>query len=58
MVALLKELATQLGMCICTSRLPLTDLEDYANSGMLPIESSNLTRQQGAEYLRQLKVED
>jgi tetratricopeptide (TPR) repeat protein len=58
MVALLKELAAQnSGMCICTSRLPLTDLEDYANSGMLPIELSNLTPQQGAEYLRQLKVE-
>jgi tetratricopeptide (TPR) repeat protein len=57
MVALLKELAAQNpGLCICTSRLPVTDLEDYANVGMLPIELENLTPEQGAEYLRSLNV--
>ena len=58
MVALLKELAAQSsGLCICTSRLPLTDLLDYANVGVLPIELENLSPESGGDYLKTLGVE-
>ena len=58
MVALLKELAAQNpGLCICTSRLPLPDLEDYADFGVLSLELDNLKPQSGAQYLRMLGVQ-
>jgi hypothetical protein len=39
MVALLKELAAHNpGLCVCTSRLPLADLEDYGNAGVLAMD--------------------
>ncbi|HXP86281.1 MAG TPA: hypothetical protein VN841_16260 [Bryobacteraceae bacterium] len=58
MVALLKELAAHSpGLCVCTSRLPLTDLEDYDNVGVLTIDLDNLTPASGAEYLKQLGVQ-
>jgi DNA-binding winged helix-turn-helix (wHTH) protein len=57
MVALLKELAANSpGLCVCTSRLPLTDLEDHGNAGVLTIDLDNLTPTSGAEYLKQLGV--
>lgn len=58
-VSLLKELAAYNpagGLCVCTSRLPLTDLEDYGNRGVLPIDLEDLTRQSGAQYLKALRV--
>jgi tetratricopeptide (TPR) repeat protein len=58
MVALLKELAAHNpGLCVCTSRLPLADLEDYGNAGLLSIDLDNLTPESGGEYLKQLGVE-
>jgi hypothetical protein len=58
MVALLKELAAHSpGLCVCTSRLPLMDLEDYGNVGLLCIDLDNLTPVSGGEYLKQLKVQ-
>jgi tetratricopeptide (TPR) repeat protein len=58
MVALLKELAAHSpGLCVCTSRLPLTDLEDYGNAGVLTIDLDNLTPASGAEYLKQLPIQ-
>jgi class 3 adenylate cyclase/tetratricopeptide (TPR) repeat protein len=58
MIALLKELAAyNPGLCVCTSRLPLTDLEDYDNVGVFSIDLDNLTRESGAEYLKQLQVQ-
>ncbi len=57
MVALLKELAAASpGLCICTSRLPLNDLEDYGNAGVFPIDLDDLTPESGAHYLRTLGV--
>jgi len=58
MVALLKELAAQSpGLCLCTSRLPLTDLEDYDNAGLLTVDLDNLTPTSGGEYLKELGVQ-
>lgn len=58
MVALLKELAAHNpGLCICTSRLPLTDLEDYGNAGVLSIDLDNLTPESGGQYLAALRVQ-
>ena len=58
MVALLKELAaSNPGLCICTSRLPLTDLEDYDNLGLLTIDLDNLTAESGGQYLATLEVQ-
>ena len=39
--ALLKQLAaSSAGLCICTSRLPLTELEDYSDAGVLAMISA------------------
>jgi tetratricopeptide (TPR) repeat protein len=58
MVALLRNLAAHNpGLCVCTSRLPLTDLEDFAGTGAEQISLENLTPEAGAAYLRALKVE-
>jgi hypothetical protein len=52
MESLLRELeANNPGVCICTSRLRLTDLD---NPGTLEIDLDNLTRESGAEYLKAL----
>jgi hypothetical protein len=57
MVALLKELAAHNpGLCVCTSRLPLADLEDYGNAGVLAIDLDNLTAESGGLYLGHLGV--
>lgn len=57
MAALLKELAAQNpGLCICTSRFPLADLEDFVDSGVLSMDLENLTPEDGAAYLRALNV--
>jgi tetratricopeptide (TPR) repeat protein len=57
MIALLKELAAENpGLCICTSRLSLTDLEDYGGTGVLTIDLDNLTPTAGADYLMTLGV--
>lgn len=58
MIALLKELAADnVGLCICTSRLPLIDLEDYDRSGALSIDLDELTPTSGADYLKALGVD-
>src|SRR5208283_4265790 len=58
MVALLKNLAAyNPGLCVCTSRLPLTDLTDYGNNGVLEVDLDNLTPDSGAKYLANLGVE-
>jgi tetratricopeptide (TPR) repeat protein len=58
MAALLKELAAQNpGLCVCTSRLPLTDLEDYGAAGALTLDLDNLTPEAGGRYLAQLGVQ-
>jgi tetratricopeptide (TPR) repeat protein len=55
MVALLRELdAHNPGLCVCTSRLPLSDLD---NAGTLVIDLDNLTPEFGAQYLETLGVE-
>lgn len=57
MVALLKELAaSNSGLCVCTSRLPLTDLIDYRDHGVREVELENLTPANGAQYLATLGV--
>jgi hypothetical protein len=57
MVALIKELALRnSGMCLCTSRFPLTDLRDYSDVGLLKIDLGHLSPKSGGEYLRQLGV--
>ena len=57
MVALLKNLAAyNPGLCICTSRLLLTDLIDYGNDGVVEIDLDNLTPDSGAKYLANLGV--
>ena len=55
MEALLRELsAHNPGLCVCTSRLPLTDLD---GPGTLTIDLDNLTPESGAQYLRTLGVQ-
>jgi tetratricopeptide (TPR) repeat protein len=55
MEALLRELsAHNPGLCVCTSRLPLTDLD---GPGILEIDLDNLTPDAGAEYLKILGVQ-
>jgi tetratricopeptide (TPR) repeat protein len=55
MVALLRELDVHNpGLCVCTSRLPLSDLD---NAGTLLIDLDNLTPEFGAQYLKTLGVE-
>jgi len=57
MAALLKELAAHNpGLCICTSRLPLTDLIDYHEHGVCEIDLGNLAPSDGAKYLETLGV--
>jgi hypothetical protein len=57
MTALLKELATtNPGLCICTSRLPLTDLDIYAPGRVLKLDLEDLDPKDGAEYLGTLGV--
>lgn len=57
MTALIKGLAADNpGLCICTSRLPLTDLEIYGRDGVLIIDLDNLTPANGATYLKKLGV--
>ncbi|MBZ5678160.1 MAG: hypothetical protein LAP61_28280 [Acidobacteriia bacterium] len=57
MVALLKNLAAHNpGLCICTSRLPLTDLLDYRDYGVAEIDLGNLTPADGASLLATLGV--
>jgi tetratricopeptide (TPR) repeat protein len=58
MIALLRELAAQNpGLCVCTSRLPLTDLEGFGGAGMLSIDLDNLAPESGRAYLKQLGVQ-
>jgi tetratricopeptide (TPR) repeat protein len=58
MAALLRNLAAHnSGLCVCTSRQPLTDLEDYAGTGAEEISLEQLTPEAGAAYLRELKVD-
>lgn len=58
MTALIKELAADNpGLCICTSRQQLKDLEIFGQDGVLAIDLSNLTPQAGAAYLRELGVD-
>ncbi len=55
MEALLRELSIHNpGLCVCTSRLPLTDLD---GPGTLAIDLDNLTPEAGAEYLKALGVQ-
>ena len=55
MEALLRELSIHNpGLCVCTSRLSLTDLD---GPGTLTIDLDNLTRESGAEYLKTLGVQ-
>jgi tetratricopeptide (TPR) repeat protein len=57
MVALLRNLAAHnSGLCICTSRQPLTDLEDFTGTGAEQISLENLTAEAGAAYLKELNV--
>jgi tetratricopeptide (TPR) repeat protein len=57
MLALLKELvADSPGLCICTSRFPLSDLEGYGGRGFQPINLDNLSPEAGAKYLASLGV--
>ena len=58
-VSLLKELAAYNpgGLCVCTSRLPLTDLKDYGNAGVHRIDLPDLTPEFGAKYLQVLGVD-
>ena len=52
MEALLRELDVHNpGLCVCTSRLPLSDLD---NAGTLVIDLDNLTPEFGAQYLKAL----
>jgi hypothetical protein len=45
------------GMCVCTSCLPLTDLDTYARAeAVLTMDLENLREADGAEYLRLLGV--
>lgn len=44
------------GMCICTSRLPLTDLDTYVSGEVLKINLENLSEADGTQYLRLLEV--
>jgi tetratricopeptide (TPR) repeat protein len=54
MEALLRELSIHNpGLCVCTSRLFLTDLD---GPGILPIDLDDLTPQSGGEYLKALDV--
>jgi len=58
MAALLRELAAHNpGLCVCTSRLPLTDLEDFAGTGAEQIDLDNLAPVAGVALLAQLKVQ-
>jgi hypothetical protein len=55
MAALLRELTVQTpGLCICTSRLPLTDLEGY---GAVEVGLENLSPEAGADLLKTLGAE-
>jgi nucleoside phosphorylase/tetratricopeptide (TPR) repeat protein len=58
MVALLQELAasTNAGLCICTSRVRLRDLNNYDGQGFQFRDLTDLTPHTGAEYLRVLGV--
>jgi tetratricopeptide (TPR) repeat protein len=54
MEALLRELSIHNpGLCLCTSRLALTDLD---GPGIQAIDLDNLTPETGAQYLQALKV--
>ena len=55
MAALLRELTVQNpGLCICTSRISLTDLEGY---GAVEVVLENLSSEAGAELLKTLGAE-
>lgn len=57
MQALLRELAeTNQGLCVITSRLAVTDLEDYDGGTSRRINLEHLSPQAGAEVLRAQKV--
>ena len=58
MTSLLAVLLTDAdrGMCLCTSRLPLTDLDIYATDAVLKMDLENLSETDGAQYLRLLGV--
>jgi tetratricopeptide (TPR) repeat protein len=56
--SLLRELqATNEGLCILTSRVPVTDLEAQENGKTLVHHLERLSRDDGAELLRQLGVQ-
>jgi len=58
MTSLLATLSTDAnrGMCLCTSRLPLTDLDTYASAEILKMDLENLSETDGAQYLHLLGV--
>ncbi|MCP4662193.1 MAG: hypothetical protein GY856_42865, partial [bacterium] len=55
--SLLRELAaTSNGLCMITTRLPVSDLDDFAGSGLLRVDLGQLDDAAGAELLRSLDV--
>jgi tetratricopeptide (TPR) repeat protein len=59
MIALLQELAASGsgGLCVCTSRLPITHLNNYIGNGYRPRALDNLTPRHGAELLRKFDIQ-
>jgi tetratricopeptide (TPR) repeat protein len=57
MTALLRQAAAQSqGLLVCTSRLPLSDLQDFEGHGSQFIDLEDLSAEFGAEYLVKLGV--
>jgi len=59
LVAFLQELCISgsEGLCICTSRLPLNNLKNYADHGYRPQDLRNLSPYHGAELLRRFAIQ-
>jgi tetratricopeptide (TPR) repeat protein/pimeloyl-ACP methyl ester carboxylesterase len=58
LAVLLQELASSgsMGLCICTSRLPLNNLKGYIGYGYRPLDLRNLSSSHGAELLKRFGI--